>query len=96
MKEQPPKKPYIKSAVRLPADLHADIKESALREDHSMNDEIIRRLAAMSGGASLATILAHIRRLSDENQQLKAELKAESKKTQDMVQTIIDALSPRR
>jgi hypothetical protein len=92
MKELPPKKPYIKSAVRLPADLHADIKESALREDHSMNDEIIRRLAAMSGGASLATILTELRGLREENQQLRAD----QRKTQQMVQTIIDALGPRR
>jgi hypothetical protein len=92
MKEQPPKKPAIKTAMRLPAELHADLKEAAEREDHSMNDEIIRRLTAMSGGASLATLLAETRHLHEENQQLKAEIK----KTQQMVQIIIDALGPSR
>jgi hypothetical protein len=92
MKEQPPKKPPIKTAMRLPADLHADLKEAAEREQHSMNDEIIHRLTAMAGGTSLAAILAQTRRLSEENKQLKAEIK----QTQQMVQTIIDALEPRR
>jgi cell shape-determining protein MreC len=46
----------------------------------------------MSGGASLATILAQTQRLSEENRQLKAEIQ----KTQQMVQSIIDALRPGR
>jgi Cys-tRNA synthase (O-phospho-L-seryl-tRNA:Cys-tRNA synthase) len=92
MKEQSPKKPPIKTAMRLPAELHADLKEAAEREDHSMNDEIILRCTAMSGGASLATILAQTQRLSEENRQLKAEIQ----KTQQMVQSIIDALGPGR
>jgi hypothetical protein len=92
MKEQPPKKPPIKTAMRLPAELHADLKEAADREDHSMNDEIILRCTAMSGGASLATLLAEIRGLREEHRQLRAD----QKKTQQMVQTIIDALGPTR
>jgi hypothetical protein len=92
MKEQPPKKPAIKTAMRLPAELHADLKEAAEREDHSMNDEIIARLNSVAGGATLAAILSQIRRLSEENQQLKAEIE----RTQQMVQTIIDALGPSR
>lgn len=78
--------------MRLPADLHADLKEAAEREDHSMNDEIIIRLTALAGGASFATILTQTQRLSEENKQLKAEIK----RTQKMVQTIIDALRPRQ
>lgn len=92
MKEQPPKKPPIKTAMRLPADLHADLKEAAKREEHSMNDEIIHRLVVIYGGASLASILAETQHLREENRQLKAEVK----KTQQMVQTIIDALAPPR
>jgi hypothetical protein len=92
MKEQPPKKPPIKTAMRLPADLHADLKEAAAREEHSMNDEIIHRLTAIYGGASLATILAETKHLREENRQLKVEVK----KTQQMVQSIIDALGPKR
>ena len=92
MKEQPPKKPPIKTAMRLPAELHADLKEAAEREDHSMNDEIILRCTAMQGGASLAAILAETKHLRDENRQLKAEIK----KTQQMVQAILDAMGPNR
>ena len=88
MKEQP----LNKTAMRLPADLHADLKDAAAREGYSMNDDIIARLAAGAGGSSMASLLAQTRKLSEENQELKAEIK----KTQDMVQVIIDALSPRR
>lgn len=92
MKEQPLNKPPIKTAMRLPADLHADLKEAAKREEHSMNDEIIHRLTVVYGGASLATILAEVRSLREENRQLRAD----QKKTQQMIQGIIDALGPGR
>jgi hypothetical protein len=92
MKEQPLKKPAIKTAMRLPADLHADLKDAATREGHSMNVEMVSRLTAMLGGASLHAILAQNRQILEENRELRAEIK----KTQEMVQSIIDALSPRR
>lgn len=85
MKEKPPKKPAIKTAMRIPADLHADLQDAAIRADHSMNAEIISRLTAAAGGASLSAIL-------EQNEQIMAELK----KTQDMVQSILAAIGPRR
>jgi hypothetical protein len=85
MKEKPPKKPFIKTAMRLPATLHADIEDAAIRADHSMNTEIVARLTAAAGGASITAVI-------EQNKQIMTELK----KTQDMVQRIIDAIKPRR
>jgi predicted HicB family RNase H-like nuclease len=85
MKETPPKKPAIKTAMRIPADLHADLQDVAARAGHSMNTEIINRLTAAAGGVSLST-------LAGQN----VEMMAEIKRTQEMVQEIIAALSPRR
>jgi hypothetical protein len=50
-----------------------------------MNAEIISRLTAAVGGASIAAIM-------EQNNLIMAELK----RTQDMVRTIIDAIGPRR
>jgi predicted HicB family RNase H-like nuclease len=48
MKKPTPQKPkqndFIKSAVRLPPELHAEVKDAAARNGHSLNDEIIARL----------------------------------------------------
>jgi HAMP domain-containing protein len=57
-----PKNPA--TTVRLPADLHSEIKESAAKEDRSMNDEIILRLRLYPIAAQL-----------DEIEQQNAELK---------------------
>jgi hypothetical protein len=84
MKEKPPKKPAIKTAMRIPADLHADLQDAAIRADHSMNAEIISRLTAAAGGASLSAVL-------EQNQQIMVELK----KTQDMVQSILSTIASR-
>ena len=92
MKEQPPKKPPIKTAMRLPADLHADLQDVAEREGHSMNTEIVSRLTAAAGGASLAGVMKQNRTLIEQNNRLAAEL-AEVK---GMLQTVVDALGPRR
>jgi hypothetical protein len=85
MKEKPPKKPAIKTAMRIPAELHADIAEAAKRADHSMNAEIIHRLTAGAGGVSLFA-------LAEQN----VEIMAEIHRTQEMVREIITALKPRR
>jgi 3-hydroxy-3-methylglutaryl CoA synthase len=50
-----------------------------------MNTEIVARLTAAAGGASITAVI-------EQNKQIMAELK----KTQDMVQLIIDAIKPRR
>lgn len=41
-----PQQKIIKTALRLPIALHADIVESAAQHGHSMNDEMIARLSA--------------------------------------------------
>jgi hypothetical protein len=92
MKEQPPKKPPIKTAMRLPADLHADLQDVAEREGHSMNTEIVTRLTAAAGGASLVAVMKQNRILIEQNNRLAAELE----EVKSMVQTIVDALGPRR
>jgi len=55
--KKPEKKPSVKTAMRIPAELHAELQEAAERAGHSMNDEIIERLAAGSGGATLRDVL---------------------------------------
>lgn len=85
MKEKPPKKPAIKTAMRIPADLHADLQEAAERAGHSMNAEIVDRLTAAAGGASLSAVL-------EQNQRMMVEVT----KTQEMVQSILSAIGPRR
>lgn len=65
------------TTVRLPPELHAEIREAADRAGHSMNTEIVARLSAPSG------------------QSLK-DIARQNEKTQQMIQTIIDAISPRR
>lgn len=85
MSEKPPKKPAVKTAMRIPADLHADLQDAAARADHSMNTEIINRLTAAAGGASLSA-------LAEQN----AKMMAEIKRTQEMVREIIAAITPRR
>ncbi len=92
MKEQPLKKPPIKTAMRLPADLHADLQDVAEREGHSMNTEIVARLAAAAGGASLVAVMKQNRTLIEQNNRLAVEL-AEVK---TLLQTVVDALGPRR
>lgn len=85
MTEKPQNKPAIKTAMRIPAELHADIAAAAKRADHSMNAEIIHRLTAAAGGISLMT-------LAEQN----VELMSEIHRTQEMVREIINALKPRR
>lgn len=49
-----PQDDYIKTALRLPRDLHAEIKDAAEYHGRSMNAEIIARLE--SSGVTLADI----------------------------------------
>jgi plasmid stability protein len=76
------KKKKPTTTVRLPPDLHAEVKEAAARAGHSMNDEIIERLRSLSnanlGGPTLRDVVR------------------QNEKTQLMVQQIIDAISPKR
>lgn len=74
-----PQDDFIKTALRLPRELHAEIKSSADFHGRSMNAEIIARLSAFPAGPATLEQLA-----------------AQNRRTQDMVQMIIDALTPRR
>jgi hypothetical protein len=44
MMEKKPKTRYPATTVRLPGPLHEEVKNAAVVNDHSMNDEIILRL----------------------------------------------------
>lgn len=66
----------IKTAIRLPRDLHADIVDAAAHHGHSMNDEMIARLSKPTGPT-----------LDD--------IARQNARTQEMVQTIIEAIGPR-
>jgi predicted DNA-binding protein len=70
------------TTVRLPPDLHAEVKDAAERAGHSMNDEIIERLRTLSTLTSGTVTLKDVVR--------------QNEKTQAMVQQIIDAISPQR
>lgn len=49
MTKTPKHHPDVKTAFRLPAALHAELKEAAELAGHSMNAEIIARLSAPAG-----------------------------------------------
>lgn len=59
---------YIKTALRLPPDLHAEIHASAEHLGHSMNAEILARLRADQNArvsAELAEIKSTLRKILD-------------------------------
>jgi plasmid stability protein len=68
-----PQDDFIKTAIRLPRDLHADILESAAHHGRSMNAEMLARLSSQAG----ATL---------------DDIARQNVRTQEMVQTIIEAL----
>jgi plasmid stability protein len=51
------KKKIPTTTVRLPEDLHAEIKAAAAQAGHSMNTEIIDRLRTASAGATLRDVM---------------------------------------
>lgn len=73
-----PEKKDIVTTIRLPTELHAELKEAARLAGHPMIEEIIARLWSTPKGTSLADIAR------------------QNIKTQEMVQQIIDAITPRR
>jgi plasmid stability protein len=72
------KKKVPTTTVRLPDDLHAEIKAAAAAAGHSMNTEIIERLRHSFIGATIRDVVR------------------QNEKTHEMVQQIIDAISPKR
>ena len=76
--KKPPTLPDVVTTFRLPAALHAEIKDAARAAGHPMNAEIIARLESYPKGTSLGDIAK------------------QNKLTQDMIQQILDALSPRK
>lgn len=51
------KKDRTTTTVRLPPDMHAEIKDTAERRGHAMNDEIVERLRAATDAPTLHEIL---------------------------------------
>lgn len=61
---------YIKSALRLPRDLHSQVSDDAERNGRSLNAEIISRLRAnslVSLAADVGDVKAMVRKLLDRN-----------------------------
>jgi hypothetical protein len=52
------------TTVRLPGPLHEEVKEAAVRNDHSMNDEIVMRLR-------LHPIVSRLGEIEQQNAELK-------------------------
>lgn len=64
------KKEPSTTTVRLPPELHAEIKDAAARAGHSMNLEIIARLSARPTGLTLQDIARQNVRTQEMIQQL--------------------------
>lgn len=64
-----PQSDYHKTALRLPRDLHAEIRDAATKNGHSMNAEIITRLLAYQ------SFEARLRSLSRESSEIKSIVK---------------------
>ena len=56
---------YVKTALRLPAALHTELKDAAERNGHSMNAEILARLQE-------APALARLDRIGKDQREIKA------------------------
>lgn len=65
--EKKPKTRYPATTVRLPGPLHEEVKEAAVKNDHSMNDEVIFRLR-------LYPISTRLEKIEQENAELKRML----------------------
>lgn len=48
---------YIRTAMRLPRDLHAEVRKAAQAAGHTMNAEIIARVAAANEIASFKVVM---------------------------------------
>lgn len=52
-----PQDEYVRTALRLPPDLHSAVKGAAKAAGHTMNAEIIARIAAAEENASFKTVV---------------------------------------
>lgn len=52
-----PQDEYVRTALRLPPDLHEAVKAAAKGAGHTMNAEIIARIAAAEENASFKAVL---------------------------------------
>lgn len=67
-RQKPKQDEYIKTALRLPVDLHAEIQASAERNGRSMNAEMIARMQSSPIKpieAELSAIKAALRKILD-------------------------------
>lgn len=74
---------FVKTALRLPRSLHAEIQASAAAAGRSMNAEIIDRLQTDPEGEALAVMLDRLRGSDD-------ELRETTKKQRDLLWNIVD------
>jgi hypothetical protein len=61
--KQPTQADYIKTALRLPPSLHAELKDSAEKNGRTMNAEIIARLLQLPVNAQLDNLAKDQRQL---------------------------------
>jgi hypothetical protein len=74
---------FVKTALRIPRDLHSQIQEAAAASGRSMNAEMIGRLQADVEDGALLAILDRLRESDD-------ELLATTKKQRDLLWTVVD------
>lgn len=74
---------FVKTALRLPRSLHAEIQASAAAAGRSMNAEIIDRLQTDPEGTALAAMLDRLRGSDD-------ELRETTKKQRDLLWNVVD------
>jgi TRAP-type mannitol/chloroaromatic compound transport system substrate-binding protein len=72
-----PQDDYIRTAMRLPRDLHAEVRKAAKAAGHTMNAEIIARVAAAEDRPSLKDLM-----------QQNAELKAMMREILDAIELL--------
>lgn len=56
--QKPKQQSYVKTAIRIPQELHLDLTRAAKENDHSLNDEMLARLNT--------TLLGEITRQNEE------------------------------
>ena len=74
---------FVKTALRIPRTLHAQIQQAAEASGRSMNAEIIDRLLAHPGDAALAAVLDRARSSED-------ELLDTTRKQRDLLWSIVE------
>jgi hypothetical protein len=78
MSKPPTQKPsqdnWVKTALRLPPELHLELQDAALRNGHSMNAEIIARMKAATISCQLEKIAQEIAEIKSLDKQILSQV----------------------